>query len=283
MKQLYNNTKKHVQKLQRSIQNKMFDLLIDLDDELAHGYEQQQANLLIKFTILNKIMVDNNLTEFGKYTPLTVEMPLTIAKMKDNTIEIQNMERFDKSSDKQGSKIVQTTLFRNDKVVGSPLVTKKYSLNLIPLFEFIKSHKFVRFYYENKKFKHLQKSKLMEIEYLHKPQFPFKNSLKQYFPFDDDDISDDTDFKNIKQEYIKTPFIITNNKKDNKQHNEQQIQTITPFLGQRSINHKDKDREKYKEQFKIEYNTNIDQEDEKEQVENVHVQLISDLDSDSAN
>lgn len=281
MKQLYNNTKKHVQKLQRSIQNKMFDLLIDLDDELAHGYEQQQANLLIKFTILNKIMVDNGLTKFGNYTPLTVEMPLTIAKMKDNTIEIQDMQRYDKSSDKEGSKIKQTTLFRNDKIVGSPLVIKKYSLNLIPLFQFVKSHKFVKFYYENKKFKHLQKSKLMELEYLHKPEFPFKNSLKQYCPFDEEELSDDMEFKNIKQEYIKTPFIITNNNKNNNQHSEQQIQTITPFLGQRTVNHKDKDREKYKEQFKIENNNNSDDEDEKEQVETVHIQLVSsDLDSD---
>lgn len=281
MKQLYNNTKKHVQKLQRSIQNKMFDLLIDLDDELAHGYEQQQANLLIKFTILNKIMVDNGLTKFGKYTPLTVEMPLTLAKMKDNTLEIQDMQRFDKVSNKEESKIVQTTLFRNDKIVGSPLVIKKYSLNLIPLFKFVDSHKFVKFYYENKKFKHLQKSKLMEVEYLHKPQFSFKNSLKNYCPFDEDSFSDDTEFKDIKQEYIKTPFIITNKNKNNKQHNEQQVQTITPYLGQRSINHKDKDRDKYKEQFKIENNTDSDKEDEKEQIETVHIQLNpSDLDSD---
>jgi hypothetical protein len=259
----------------------MFDLLIDLDDELAHGYEQQQANLLIKFTILNKIMVDNGLTKFGKYTPLTVEMPLTLAKMKDNTLEIQNMERFDKSSDKEGSRIIQTTLFRNDKIIGSPLVVKKYSLNLIPLFKFVDSNKFVKFYYENKKFKHLQKSKLMEIEYLHKPQFSFKNSLKNYCPFDDDSFSDDAEFKNIKQEYIKTPFILTNKNKNNKFHSEQQIQTITPFLGQRTINHKDKDRDKYKEQFKIENNTDSDKEDEKEQVETVHIQLNpSDLDSD---
>lgn len=280
MKQLYNNTKKHVQKLQRSIQNKMFDLLIDLDDELAHGYEQQQANLLIKFTILNKIMVDNGLTKFGKYTPLSVEMPLTLVKMKDTTLEVQDMQLYEKTSNKEGAKIKQTTLFRNDKIVGSPLVVKKYSLNLIPLFKFVDSHKFVKFYYENKKFKNLQRTKPSEVEIIHQPKFSFKNSLKNYCPFGDDSFSDDTEYKNIKQEYIKTPFILTKNSKDKKKGTEQEIQTITPYLGQRSVNHKDKDRNKYIEQFKIENNEQED-EDEKEQIETVHIRLnSSDLDSD---
>lgn len=279
MQVLINNTNKHINKVKKSIQNKLFDLLIDLDDELAHGYTDLDVNLMLKANIIRKILVDAKLMSKIVKSNTTTVQDITFLKMRDNTIQVQSIVNYDKVMANNIKSINQLTLYSNPKSQQYiKEAVKKYQINMIPMYEYMNQQKKnVNKIIEPRvvKFKDLaitaNRFKITIPKMAQKPN-NFKDSLKQVFEEDDkkenntiqividpdDWDSEEEELKDIKQEYTQYPFLLENSsdeeeqdKKLNKQkqmEKKEKLQNFvknTQYIGKRSINHKDNDREKY--------------------------------------
>lgn len=88
---------KHIYKLQRSIDNKLFDLLVDIEDQIATGnYEHWKINHELRQIIMKKILLDkgikitpNKLGVYGYSHNVKIqykEYQLTLGKGADNLI-----------------------------------------------------------------------------------------------------------------------------------------------------------------------------------------------------
>lgn len=280
MKTLAHNTAKHISKLTRSIDNKLFDLLIDLDDQLAHGYEQQHANLLLKYFIMHKILLDNQMLENTVVNDHVIQQNITLDKMKDNYIKVQTILNFEQAE--PGDAIKHKTMYHDKTLIASDNVAKKYEIDMVPLYRFFYSNKIFKLINVRNKFKNLQVVSTGKLNFINYKPKNFKDSLKYFCPIDENSSDDDEitykEMKKIRSEYTKVPFIMTNPKNEIHEEKHQQqnskfgnldwkipIKTkqsetpkgdlkqmeIIPFIGVRSINHKDKDRDKYKDILKM--------------------------------
>jgi hypothetical protein len=92
-----NTINKHIYKLQRSIDNKLFDLLVDIEDQIATGnYEHWKINHELRQVIMRKILLDkgikitpNKLGVYGYSHNTKIqykEYQLTLGKGADNLI-----------------------------------------------------------------------------------------------------------------------------------------------------------------------------------------------------
>jgi hypothetical protein len=93
MKQLALNNQRHNEKLSRSIDNKLFDLLIDLDQQNLN-YKNSDINIAIKYLIIQKIFIDRQcidiLTEnIDKTTNFSIEF----GKADNNEIKITHLDK----------------------------------------------------------------------------------------------------------------------------------------------------------------------------------------------
>jgi hypothetical protein len=278
MQVLINNTNKHISKVKKSIQNKLFDLLIDLDDELAHGYTDLDVNLMLKANIIRKILVDAKLMPKIVKSNTTTVQDITFLKMRDNTIQVQSIVNYDKVMVNNIKSINQLTLYTNPNSQQCiKEAVKKYQINMIPMYNYMNQQKKnCNKIIEPKivKFKDLaitaNRFKISVPKLAEKPK-NFNESLKQIFKEDekenntiqividpDDFESEEEDLKEIKQEYTQYPFLLENSSDDeyddeklNKQKQSEKKEKLnkfvqnTQYIGKRSINHKDNDREKY--------------------------------------
>jgi len=243
MQTLHHNTVKHITKLTKSISNKLFDLLIDLDDQMAHGYENTSLNIMLKYMILQKILYDSNIPHKFKVPTMDddelTSREILFNKMSDNSVFINMITDTTKLQPKP------KTIFNQPIPLTSTFqVAKKYKINIIPTY----AH-FSDYIYAKVKKLIKAKPKVMNITHTYFDIKPTKRT--PYSKINYDEIKD-VNFKNIQPEYLKQPFIISKNEFDGTvikiDESEEQLkkkQQLTKFLGTRSISHRDEDREKY--------------------------------------
>lgn len=275
------NTKRHIIKLQKSIDNKLFDLLVDLDDQLVNGYERTEINIMLKANIIRKILVDTNIIHHVNCGNTTTIQEIIIMKSKDNSIYIESVINYDKQIQDNKTTVTQIPLYKNPKLKELAIV-KKYKIDMIPIYKYLKTktssvnlntqinYSQNNFVEENKvkKFNDLLlKKKSFQFSYINiknkqlinhqndiknKPKYKnFRESLNDYCPINNINNSSESEdeYKQIKNEYINIPFIINkNNDIEDIRLNESQMQNQInkiPLIGKRSVNHRDIDRKKY--------------------------------------
>jgi len=140
MSKKINNNKKnlenHNKNRTKSIQNKLFDLLVDLDDENAHGYDHNELNLLIKYYIVNKILLDKQCIQIGDSRD-AIKIDLTFGKNEDNRIIITGV---DKKYIKNGVTICKNISDFGIKDNVKTKINKCYSFNYLSLIKFIQQN-----------------------------------------------------------------------------------------------------------------------------------------------
>jgi hypothetical protein len=274
------NTNKHINKVRKSIQNKLFDLLVDLDDELAHGYDNMELNVMLKANIIKKILVDLKLMSKIVVSNTTTVQDITFLKMRDNTIEVQNIINYDKAISGNVKNINQLQLYKNPNPSVIKESVKKYQINMVPLYNYMKQQKSknninkVMIQPKMLVFKDLQitanRFKILKSENLNK--INIKQSINDIFNEEDEnkpiqivindldksDSESNDELEEIKQQYTQSPFILSDTEEDEiqdtrlkEQRHKQKLekfnnmQKATPYIGKKSISHRDKDRQKY--------------------------------------
>lgn len=91
-----NTVSKHIERLNKKIDSKLFDLLVDIDDQQQMGYKEPKYNYNLKKAILDKILFDKNI-KLNSYTEGVykysngirfnyTKYELILGKHKDNSI-----------------------------------------------------------------------------------------------------------------------------------------------------------------------------------------------------
>lgn len=133
------NSKRHSQKLYRSIQNKLFDLLIDLDEENNYTYNHKELNLVLKYYILHKIFLDLHgepiiINEMNNVKKLD----FTLGKSDNNEIKILEVDKLVVNNNNYEIRKLKDYNIRGNNFNK---INKKYKLNYYALYQHIKSNK----------------------------------------------------------------------------------------------------------------------------------------------
>lgn len=150
-----NTTARHIQKLLKSIDNKLFDLLVDLEDQNNHGYDRTNVNYNLRDAILDKIIADKNIQkeiDNKKYSNIVINL----VKTQTNMIAISTLNRFNNITLKPDN-ITYTKDIYNFKCISiemDPIIrsrVKRYNkLSIVKQQDVEINHLFAR--YGNKRF-----------------------------------------------------------------------------------------------------------------------------------
>lgn len=235
MQTFYKNNKTHKEKLEKSINNKLFDLLIDLDGQLAQGYEHTDLNIMLKYYIMTKLIIDRQAISGITFT--AIKQNVAIARTNDNNIYIDRIETI---TEYEPNKYCPQVSYKHKYDKGQNII-KRYEIDFEPLRLFAKNKRNITMKIDYPRFKILKIDRTNTDNYIHKNVSQFNNKLNIYLPpnvFEDSDSEDDKEQKmqSIKNPY--TPYILTGDDKD-------KMQQLTQFIGKKSENHRDKDRQKH--------------------------------------
>lgn len=149
----HKNLQKHYSKLRKSIDNKLFDLLIDLDDENSSDYPFKDINIILKYYIINKILYNKRCIELLKISDKNVHQELTIGKSNDNLIYITSIL----SKNRNEPELLKNSFILCNNNYDDKNIIKRYSCDLKPLINFINTYQSNRInalkYYCNDKLK----------------------------------------------------------------------------------------------------------------------------------
>lgn len=248
MQTFYKNNKTHKLKLYKSIDNKLFDLLVDLDAQMAQGYENNDLNIILKYYIISKLLVDKNLS--GEITYEAIKQNITLTRTNTNQIYVDQIQPI---YEYEPGKYCPKIKYKN-KYEPKEKIIKKYEFDFEPLINYIQTTK--RIIITNtlpKKFINIKPDITNRDNYINPNVSQFNNKLHIYLPLNDIDDSDPESDNEQQLNQIHDPYI---NKLEEKQidiqskhilqaKDKNEIQQLTKFIGKRTENHRDKDRDKY--------------------------------------
>lgn len=152
MNTFHKNSATHILKLYNKINNNLFNLMVDLEEESVNNPEAREINYHINYYIIQKILMMKN---FNIDTNKYVFFDITFGKHKNNTIYITDIK-----SKKDGNLIEKSGfLIQNNKYNRDDIV-KNFSISLKMLQNHISNNSVV---YKNNSFKTLKINKVNDM------------------------------------------------------------------------------------------------------------------------